>query len=194
MIKKSRPENENLKKPAADDQNYILQIKLKKDFLKNNLNRFNDIVNALESGDIKTAHRFAHTLKSNAAMIGKDALRRAAEVLETALNNGFNLAAPQQINAVQAELSAVLDELGKDPELRPAARERSAAEYDPVKAMQLFAQLQPLLESGNPECLKKIDELDNIPGSDAVKDFMEDFHFGEAAKALSELKIKLGAS
>lgn len=80
-------------------------------FLKENKKRFEEIISALETGDIKTAHRIAHTLKGNAAQIGQSQLQKAATEVESQLRDGTNNVTPQQLAALEAELTAVLEQL-----------------------------------------------------------------------------------
>jgi len=51
--------------------------------------------------------------------------------------------------------------------------------------------LDPLLKSGNPECLKYTDELRLILGSEELVEQMEDLYFGSAANLLVKLRIRL---
>jgi signal transduction histidine kinase/DNA-binding response OmpR family regulator len=80
-------------------------------FLQNNLHKFEEIDNALQAGDIKLAHRLAHTLKSNAGQIGKTALQQAAAEVERQLKEGENQLSAEQLKALETELAAVLREL-----------------------------------------------------------------------------------
>ena len=59
--------------------------KLKLSFVKNNQTTYADIALAVESGDIKLAHRLAHTLKGNAGQIGMSGLQKAASDVEELL-------------------------------------------------------------------------------------------------------------
>jgi CheY-like chemotaxis protein len=79
-------------------------------FLSNNQKKYEEIAGALEAGDIKLAHRLAHTLKSNAAQLGKVLLQQAAALVEQQLKEGENLVTPEQLAALEKELSAVLAE------------------------------------------------------------------------------------
>jgi CheY-like chemotaxis protein len=80
-------------------------------FVKDNQNKFAEITDAISSGDIKLAHRLAHTLKGSAAQAGKILLQQAALAVEQHLKDGRNLVTPQQMAALEAELNAALTEL-----------------------------------------------------------------------------------
>jgi CheY-like chemotaxis protein len=133
-------------------------------FVKDNQDKYVKISEAIETGDIKLANRLAHTLKSNAGLLDKTALQKAAEEVERSLEDGKNHVTSEQLNRLETELQTVLDELGplaKETEGQQAPVEK----LDKEKARELFAELKPLLERGSPECMKHVDALRRIPGS-----------------------------
>jgi signal transduction histidine kinase/CheY-like chemotaxis protein/ABC-type amino acid transport substrate-binding protein len=169
--------------PEEDD----LETQLKVDFAKGNRDKFSEIKKALDTNDIKLAHRLAHTLKSNAALIGKPGLQKAAMEMEHLLADGVNKVTGEHIDILEAELTAVLKDLA--PLLEAAAKPKEAAEaMDKAEALELLAKLEPLLKSGNPECLEFVDSLQGIPGSEELIEQMEDFEFRSAAETLAGLK------
>jgi len=177
------------KGPSRGKEDEKLQNQLRTEFAKRNQNTFGEIVKALDGGDVKTAHRLAHTLKSGAGYIGKAALSKAAADVEHSLKTGENLSNEKQLNLLKTELNAALDEL--KPFLIKAAddsRDKPAAVLDAEKALALFDKLEPLLKSGSLECLKLIDGLRSVPGSGKLIEQIEDFDFDEAAETLAVLK------
>jgi signal transduction histidine kinase/DNA-binding NarL/FixJ family response regulator len=90
-------------------------LQFKKDlqimFVEDNQNRYEDIVKALEKGDIKLAHRTAHSLKSNAGQIGETRLQQIAADIEKQLKDGENLLTQGQLDLLETELNAVLARL-----------------------------------------------------------------------------------
>jgi len=74
-------------------------------------NKFKEIINAINAGDINQAHRHAHILKTHAAMLGKTSLEKAAEIVERNLKNGESRVNPQQLETLKTELIKVLEEL-----------------------------------------------------------------------------------
>ena len=80
-------------------------------FLQNNQNKYSEIIQTLEEGDLKLAHRMVHNLKSNASQLGMENLRQAASDVESQLRNGINLATEEQLKILDSELSAALKEL-----------------------------------------------------------------------------------
>ena len=161
-------------------------------FAKDNRDKFGEIAGALAAGGMTLAHRLAHSLKSNAGQIGKTALQKAAAAVEASLKDGENEVTETQMACLKAELSAVLDELSPllvESEARPLA-ESAAAAYDTEAALELLNRLEPLLKSGDPECLALIGNLRPVPESGELIRRMEDFDFPSAAKILAELKKK----
>jgi len=80
-------------------------------FVKDNGNKFAEITNAISAGDIKLAHRLAHTLKGSAAQVGKILLQQAATEVEQRLKDEQNRVTSRQMAALEAELNAALAEL-----------------------------------------------------------------------------------
>ncbi|MCL2266328.1 MAG: Hpt domain-containing protein [Treponema sp.] len=81
---------------------------LKQYFIKTCGSKFAEIVSSLEEGNIEKAHRLAHTLKGNAAQLGKSFLQKAAAEVENNLKNGSNNVTQDQLKNLDMELKAVL--------------------------------------------------------------------------------------
>jgi HPt (histidine-containing phosphotransfer) domain-containing protein len=84
---------------------------IQKLFVKSNMKKSQEIISALEMGDIKMAHRLAHALKGNAAQIGKSLLHHAAGTVESLLKDGQNMVTEEHLKMLDNELNLVLDEL-----------------------------------------------------------------------------------
>jgi HPt (histidine-containing phosphotransfer) domain-containing protein len=155
-------------------------------FVKNNLTRFEEISDALGSGNIELAHRMVHTLKSNAGQLGKVKLQEAAEDIEIALADGVNLATPLQLAALKWEMDAVLAELS--PLVCEPDQELPGELKDLKIEWELFGRLEPMLEDGDTDCLKLLSELRTVEGTGAIIKLMEDLDFDAALVALNDLK------
>ena len=181
-------------KQAEDktDNDTILDKQLKKDFVMYNQTKFHEITSSIETGDIKLAHRLVHTLKSNAGQIGKTALQKAAAEVEAALKNGENQTSKSQMDILKTELTAVLDELflHMDNTAEKSRIKTSADTLDIENTKALIDILEPLLKSGNSRCLKYVNDLEKIPGSEEVIRHIQDFYFAAARKHLIKLKEK----
>ncbi|MCL2319837.1 MAG: ATP-binding protein [Treponema sp.] len=169
-----------------------LQKQLKKDFVKINQTKFDEIAGAIESGDTALARRLTHTLKTNAGIIGKFALQKAAEDIEHTLKNNETAVTGLQLNRLKSELSKALKTTKSflKGAIKPSQLKSPAPVMDTFNARELFEELEALLKGGNPESLKLIDRLCTIPGSDELIEQIEDFSFTDAVKTLAGLKEK----
>jgi len=100
---------------AAEDHfmrvKYRLREKMAAHFVRDNQNTIAQIRNAISAGDIKLAHRLAHTLKGGAGELDKFVLRQAALEVEQNLKDEKNRVTPWQLTALEAELNTALAEL-----------------------------------------------------------------------------------
>lgn len=87
-----------------------LKLKLIQVFVKNNKNVYNNITAAISEGDIKLAHRLAHTIKGNAGLFGKTDLQAAAKNVEELLKEDENRINQAALDTFKKELDAVLEE------------------------------------------------------------------------------------
>jgi len=174
-----------------DTENEKLQKQLKVQFVNKNKNIYDEIIKAINDSDIILAHRMAHTLRGNAGQLKKKSLQQAAEEIENSLTNGENLVSPEQMENLKAKLNAVLAEF----ETEIAGYETPLAAPDAIsvqtneEAHELLKKLEPLLKSHDTECLKLIDSLRLIPGSEEIIKNMEKFNFKGAAEALENLAL-----
>jgi len=179
---------------AEDKANYVkaeeeLRQKLINNFVNNNRNKFNEIKEAINTNDIKLAHRLAHTLRSNAGQLGKTQLQKAAEDIEHQLKTGKDNIIPEQMASLEKELKTAMTELET---LVHEAVPVSAGEPLDIKAAKLLLdELEPILNDSNTECLNYIDSLRSIPGSEELIRQMENFKFKPAMEILAELKKRV---
>jgi CheY-like chemotaxis protein len=175
----------------ADEEDEQLQRTLKAEFVNSNETFADEISGALKDGDIKLAHRLAHTLKSSAALIKKTGLQKAAAAVEAALKNGENRTSPEQMENLLSRLNTVLAELRPFLNESKNPGQADAAGFDTKRARELITKLKPLLKSGSPESLNFIEEIRFLPGSDLLIQQIDDFYFTDAAKTLAEIEAKL---
>jgi HPt (histidine-containing phosphotransfer) domain-containing protein len=169
----------------TDKSDYELHQRLIKNFVSANSKKCEEISDAINSGDIKLAHRLAHTLKGNAGQLGKTLLQQAAEAVERNLANGGDRVTPQQMAALKLELSVVMKEFA--PKLDKLAAEAPGS-LEKNEADELLARLELLLRENNPESLKLVSGLHLIPGSEKLIRQIEDFDFGLAVNTAAELR------
>jgi CheY-like chemotaxis protein len=166
-------------KPAAQGaldktrEDEKLKIKLIHFFMESNKNVYNEITKAIEEGDIKTAHRLSHSLKSNAGMLGKTNLQKAAEDVEKLLleeeDSDFTPQADQHtLSVLKAELDAVLEEFTPlaDETALSALGGDTGTRFEPLNELQtkaLLEELEIMLDGGDTGCLDLVDSIRQIP-------------------------------
>ena len=187
LLKYFRPVTLSLideRQQASKDEE--MQNYLKANFIKSNQTIFAEIRKASENGDIKLAHRLAHTLKSNAGQIGKKKLQEAAKAVEVLLAKGKNILDEKLMQDLEAELKSVLDELA--PLLKESESKKRAAISDAETIREIFRKVEPMLMKSNPESLNFLDDIYAIPGAVALAEHIEEFRFKQALVELSKLK------
>jgi CheY-like chemotaxis protein len=170
--------------------NELLQLYLKVNFFKDNQTTFSDIMKAANDGDIKLAHRLAHSLKTNAAQIGEKKLQEAAYAAEEMFSNTKNMLADKKdigriYGVLEAELELVM---GRLEALAEEAETVKKENLDAKRARELLEELKKTLVNRNPECIKLVDDLRAIPGSKELVRLVEEYEFKQALEELDKLK------
>ncbi|MDR0465523.1 MAG: response regulator [Treponema sp.] len=101
-------------KNAGLEANLEFHKELQRLFIENNRNKYIEVTEALESGDIELACRLIHSLKANAGQAGKIILQSAAADVEFMLKNGKNYVTEDQLKILKTELDIVLNEFSSD--------------------------------------------------------------------------------
>jgi CheY-like chemotaxis protein len=160
------------------------------DFIKSNQTRIAEIRLAIKTGDIKLAHRMAHSLKSNAGHLGKTHLQQAAADVEYRLQNNNNLVTEEHLNILEKELNETLMQFSQELDNEPLHHEwqEESSQIDVQELPELFTQLEPLLEMGSPDSRKLINKIRCIPGSEVLIQQIKDLDFDKAIISLAELK------
>ena len=180
-----------LQKESSSRDNQLdkdLHQKLTNLFVKNNKETYDNIIKAIDTGDIKLAYRLAHTLKSNAGQMKKTALQQIAADVEGNLKNGENRVFSSQLQQLKNELNAVLIELA--PLVCEPDESHPAKPFNSITALEILNELEPLLLENNPECLSYTQKLQLIPESEELINNIECFDFALAVDAFAELKQK----
>jgi signal transduction histidine kinase/CheY-like chemotaxis protein len=177
--------------PLEADPDFMKDLQIT--FLKYNQKKFDDIANALKAGEIELAHRLVHTLKSNAGQLDNTSLQKAAADVELQLKNGKNLVTAEQMAVLKTELDAAISQIEAELSALPEKQHGSSqigegSPFNAQSARELFEKLEPMLKMGSPECLKLIDGLRRIPGSEELIRRIDDFSFDTALEALVDLK------
>jgi len=171
---------------SLEEEKDLKQLRLY--FAKNNQTTFEKINEALDTGEIKLAHRLAHTLKSNAGQIGEQRLKEVAAKAEAMLINEENLLDEGIKEILGLELRATLEKLAP---LLVEDKEKHTEEISEKSiVLDILDSLEPLLIERRPECLNYIDKLRAVPGAESLVKQVEDLEFKQAIEELSKLKEK----
>ena len=166
--------------------NYELQKKLRLKFVNDYQNKYDEIAEAISTEDTTHAHMLVHSLKSNAGMIGKHGLQKAAAEIEALLKEGMTPIKDEYMAHLKTELAAAIEEL------QPLLDEpEEKAEREPLSAEQtseLFEKLEPMLMSRNSECINLLDDIRSVPGLEDLAHQIENYNFKLAAQTLFALK------
>jgi len=155
-------------------------------FVKSNQTTFTDINDALNAGDMKLAHRLAHTLKGVAALIGQKKLSAAAQALEQSILNNLTELINEQANILENELKAALLELNTLYESYAinAGTPSESGYLDKENALKLLEKLELLLEEDNFDSMNLVDDLRRIPGTEQLVSQVENMKFKQARETL----------
>jgi signal transduction histidine kinase/CheY-like chemotaxis protein len=164
-------------------------------FVNDNQKKAGEIKESIQAGDLKVAHRLAHTLKSNAGQLGKMLLQRAAEAVEYALKDEVNNTTPEQLETLELELSAALVDFAPAYEnaMKQKSEEPPVTPIDKESALEALDKLKELLQKGSPECRTYIGELRRMEGSEEIIKQIDDFDYTQAITSVEELKAKIEA-
>ena len=158
--------------------------KLRMDFAKNQKNSFANIKQAINSNDIKTAHRLAHSLKSVAGLINENELVQVAETSEHLLQEG-KIPTNEQLSAIECELTRVLEGIGKpEASLLPF----DTKNFDKEHALALFNELEKLLKLHDADSLNYLEQLRLIPETAVLCKQLDDYDFAAASITPNVLK------
>jgi len=169
---------------STEEDNSMRQLRIY--FAKSNRDIVEKISQAMDDGDVKLAHRLAHTLKGNAGQIGEVYLREISSDIEGMLRNENIPAARTKMWQLEASLAKVLDKLA------PLVAEEEEKKIDEIsdtrQIRRILAAVEPMLKEMNPESMNMLDSIRSIPGSENLALHVEDFDFKRALKELENLK------
>jgi len=172
-------------KPPAGINDFLntggVSEKLRVDFAISQRDSFENISRALEAGDIKSAHRLVHSLKSVAALISEHSLVKIAGEVETMLEHG-KLPGDNKLLSIKNELANVLDKIDVP---------KPQTHGDMVEIKELLDKLEPLLNARSNKCKELLGELKAIPEAAVIAWQIEKFDFATAQKNLKVMREML---
>ena len=184
LIKYIEPANsisdDEMGEGSAFHKNLLIQ------FTKSNRNTCENIERAVEAGDFKTAHRLAHSLKSNAGFIKEPVLELAAAEVEKRFMD--SQPADDLMRTLRVELSRVVDKLAPLLEKDDLPTLVSVDQAGKDRMREIIAELEPLLIRRNAESVKYIEKLKALPGTEVLVEHIESFEMDAALDTLNKLK------
>jgi CheY-like chemotaxis protein len=183
--------------PIKKDIEYIEEddqhMELITTFVKDNQTTFRDISSALEAGDIKLAHRLAHTLKGVAGLVGMATLVEAARIVEQSLATGKTELLDEQMNDLRHELKSALEELTPmmNDHVDKVRKYTENISFDRTNALKLLGTLDSLLEADNFDSLNLVNDLRAIPGTEQLASQVENLKFRQARETLAAVKRQM---
>ena len=161
-----------------------LQQKMLVYFAKKNQNAYENLSAAISNGDIKLAHRLAHSLKGNAGQLGLSELQSISEDIEFTLKAN-QLPSDDKITSLKTELNIILDSL------KPLLDEEKTTEVTETisfdEKLELLNELSKLLDQKNTKCLSLLDKIALIPETKELVAQIEDYDFSLAAETLNSI-------
>jgi len=172
-------------KQAIMEKEDELRLKAILTFVKENQNTFTQIKDSLSSGDIKTAHRIAHTLKSSSGFLGRKELQEAAFSLEMSLHGENPEYTPKQLSVIERELSSALRDF--QPIVDEAERDKpDVVQIDAEELKVMLNELKPLLESADFGASGFVEKLQGIEGMEELAERIDDYDFEGALEVLNK--------
>jgi len=182
LVAEEKESQEDIEKAEKE-----LQQRLTRDFVRKNDGKFLEIMEAINSGEIKLAHRLTHSLKSNAGLLELTSLQFAASEVEAQLIDGINNVTSEKLDKLENELQTALEEL--TPAVIRYEQSLGLEKVEPISAdetKKLIKRLRILLVSGNMESLELVKDLRRIPETEELIAQIEDLEFTKALEILSD--------
>jgi len=154
-----------------------------RDFIDNHKNTMEDIAEAVEAYDFKTAHFHAQSLKGRAGILGEEILAELARELEEALLEDVFLENIMQKLSKELERVLVITETHGHAQELPIN-----TDMDTVHAQDVFDKLIPLLEARSFDAVNMIGELSEIPQTMTLISQIEAVDFDKAIKTVINLR------
>ncbi|MES9888325.1 MAG: response regulator, partial [Candidatus Sedimenticola sp. 6PFRAG1] len=179
--------------------NLKLYMQLLKKFQKNQSNVPEEVMKALEMGDLDTARRIAHTLKGVSGNLGARRLFESARDLEECIKKDSEDCVQRQMGEVREALGQVLEAI--DQLEHPSARSGAEAEdrdIDLAKLGPRINELASLLADDDTAASRYLATLREEccaaalrDGFDEIESLIDDYDFGEALVVLGRMAGEL---
>jgi PAS domain S-box-containing protein len=172
----------------------VLYRKLLKSFMDDHSGDIQNIQDTLGQGDIPTAHRLVHTLKSILGLLGAAEAQHTAAALEKSLKEQDLSEINRQLPDFEAHIRVLLKEVERilEPQEDPPAGFQNHR-LNRTKISGIIKTLEPLLVTGNTESLTLLDAIEeNFTGLEGKSALLikqiENFDFSKAVETLGNIK------
>jgi len=190
------PEKIHIDETQGKSQAYLemeekLRIKSVKTFVKENRSSFDKMKNALSSGDIRTAHRIAHTVKSAAGYLSRHDLQEASALLEDSLKNESANHTPELVKKFKDALSSALIDFENQLKVSTLEEEKpEVKQLDDDELTALLDVVEPLLRKDDFSATTYVEKLQGISGMETLAELIDDYDFQGAIAMIEEIKSK----
>jgi HPt (histidine-containing phosphotransfer) domain-containing protein len=165
--------------------------KLRFDFVKNYQNITADIIKAADEGDVKLAHRLAHTLKGYASQIGERALTGLAAAVEDRLYADKNIQ-EDEIQSLDDEVKSVIKRLELlTADIMVMQVSQPIEPVSPEKQIAVLKELEPLLKEKSADSLRYAGTLHSMHNMEELAELIEDYDFTDALQMLGDIIKRL---
>ena len=176
-----------------EDLDDSLRLRIIASFVRNNRGMYKQLVESIQQGDNKLAHRIAHTLKSSAGQLEKHGLYRAAEVVEAFLESGEMQIPITIMQKLEEELHYAIEEFLPiyESHTHITTEGPRISDYDEVtwdEIVELLQKLEHLLKTRSSTCLELLPRIRALQGTEELVIKIETLRFKSALETLAELK------
>jgi len=119
-----------------------------------------------------------------AGLVGMNMLSQAALVVEQSLATGKTELLSDQMDTLEKELNAALDELTPIAAKTDKRRKAHDGYFNRNNVLKLLATLDSLLEADNFDSLNLVNDLSHIPGMEQLASQVESMKFKQARETL----------
>ncbi|MCL2248258.1 MAG: response regulator [Oscillospiraceae bacterium] len=191
VVNKARKESDrmNVGDIMAFQNSDELTTELRRDFMKKHENTYEKLCNQIDTGDLRSAHILAHSLKGVAGLLKLTTLSNIALRLERILDKG-DMPPRSILYEIGNEINRILMYFG-EVEQKLGLETGKTDKLSKEESLTLLDKLKPLLETNNVDCLDLLDEIKRTPGANELFEYVSTLSFKQSLDALESLRKNL---